>query len=75
MGEGPLSMSADRLICGDVEFPLSEISDLAMHGKRAIVFTVHKDYYELIPASDSNALKFMLLYKAYQQKAAAMQTV
>ena len=46
-----------------------------MHGKRAIVFTVHKDYYELIPSSEANALKFMLLYQAYQKKAAEMQAV
>ena len=75
LGEGPLSLSADRLVCGDTEFPLSSISDLAMHGKRAIVFTVHKDYYELIPSSEANALKFMLLYQAYQKKAAEMQAV
>ena len=75
MGQGPLSLSPNSLICGDLEFPLREISDLAMHGKRAIVFTVHKDYYELIPSSEANALKFMLLYKAYQKKAAAMQAV
>ena len=74
-GQGPLSLSPEGLTCGDLKFPLNEISDLAMHGKRAIVFTVHKDYYELIPSSEANALKFMLLYKAYQNKAATMQAV
>lgn len=75
VGQGPLSLSPNGLICGDLQFPLDEISDLAMHGKRAIVFTVHKDYYELIPSDEANALKFMLLYKAYQNQAAAMQAV
>jgi hypothetical protein len=46
-----------------------------MHGKRTIVFSAHKDYYELIPSSEANVLKFMLLYKEYQNKVATAQTV
>ena len=75
MGQGPLSLSPDSLICGEFTFPLNEISDLAMHGKRTLVFSVHKDYYELIPSSEVNVLKFMLLYKEYQNKVATAQTV
>ena len=75
LGQGPLSLSPDSLICGEFVFPLNEISDLAMHGKRTIVFSAHKDYYELIPSSEANVLKFMLLYKEYQNKAATAQAV
>lgn len=75
VGEGPLSLSPSGLACAGQEFPLEQISDLSMHGKRALVFTVHKDYYELIPSDEANALKFMLLYRAYQNKAAATQAV
>lgn len=75
VGQGPLSLSGDSLTCGDIKFPLDQISDLAMHGKRAIVFTVQKDYYELIPSAEANALKFMLLYQAYQNKPALTQAV
>lgn len=61
---GPVSLSAEQLTVGDVSFRLSEISDLAMHGQHAIVFTAGKTYYELLPNREENALRFFLLYRA-----------
>lgn len=60
--KGAMSISGDVLRCGEMEFALSDISDLAMHGQRAIVFTADKTYYELIPEQGTNALKFFLFY-------------
>ena len=68
---GPVSMDNEALRCGDMEFPLDTITDLAMHGQRAIVFTSGKVYYELIIADGWNALKFFLYYNACQARSTA----
>ena len=60
--EGPVSMDNQTLHCGDMEFPIDSITDLAMHGQHAVVFTADKVYYELIVGEDSNALQFFLYY-------------
>lgn len=63
---GPVSLSADTLSCGDKTIALSDISDMAMHGRRTLVFSAEKTYYELVPSEEANALKFMMLYEAYK---------
>ena len=62
--EGPVRMDRQTLRCGGLEIPLEEISDMAMHGRQALVFSAGKVYYELVP--ETNALKFHLLYQAYR---------
>lgn len=66
--EGPLSMSVHALKCGEVEIPLEHISDMAMHGKRAIVFGANKKYYELIPSEEISAFKFQLFFEEWRQQ-------
>ncbi len=67
--EGKLIITPLFLKCGNTEFPLSDITDLAMHGQHAVVFTVGKQYYELNVNKGENALKFMLYYnQAIKQK-------
>ena len=68
LSTGRLSMTKDNLVCGSVIIPVEEISDLAMHGQNALVFSSGKDYYEAITPENTNALKFMLYYKALIQK-------
>jgi len=68
LAEGPVSMTPGKLCCGDWEIPVSEISDVAMHGRRALVFSAAKAYYELIPDTTSNAIKYLLLYDALKSK-------
>ncbi len=58
---GTATVSPEAISCGDVSIPMSEITDLAMHGRHAVVFSTGKDYYELI-SNDSNMLKFHLMY-------------
>lgn len=57
---GELILSGEGLICGDFKVALADVSEIAMHGQRAIVFTAGKQYYELIPSKEANALKFYL---------------
>ena len=64
---GEMSISPEGLKCGDVCFELSHISEMAMHGQRALVFTADKKYYELIPSREANALKFFLYYLEWKE--------
>ena len=69
VAKGPLLMNREGLFCGDWHMPLANISELAMHGRHALVFTAKDVYYELIPQSE-NALKFHWLYEAHKNNAA-----
>ena len=66
VSQGPVSLSKDTLICGEKTIALNDISDMAMHGRRTLVFSAEKTYYELVPSKEANALKFMMLYEAYK---------
>ncbi len=65
VANGPLSFGPDGLTCDGVHIPLEDITDMAMHGRRALVFSAGDKYYELTPSAEANSLKFMLLYRAY----------
>ena len=67
---GLVTMDTAALRCGELEFPMDSITDLAMHGQRTIVFTSDKVYYELIIAPGSNAFKFFLYYNTCKAQAA-----
>lgn len=69
VASGPVHMDGSVLRCGNTEFPMDTISELAMHGRNAVVFTAGTTYYELLLRDGANALKYMLYYnalKAYQ---------
>lgn len=67
IAEGTVSLDRKKFRIGDWEVPLSDISDLAMHGRHSIVFSIGREYYDLFVGKESNALKFHLLYDAYQK--------
>ncbi len=68
LAQGAAVMDARTFACGEWSVPLAEITDLAMHGRRAVVFSVRKEYYELLVEPGTNALKFHLLYQSLSQK-------
>ncbi len=70
VAEGPVTLSRTSLVCGEMEIPLSEISDMSIHGRRGLVFTAQKQYYELVPSTEANALKFLWLYEEYTKQEA-----
>lgn len=70
VAEGPITLSRTALVCGKLEIPLSEINDMSIHGRRGLVFTAQKQYYELVPSTEANALKFLWLYEAYTKEQA-----
>ena len=67
VAEGTVAFSKEGLVCGDINIPMDSITDLAMHGRRAVVFTADKAYYEMIPSKGSNSLKFLLYYNEYRK--------
>ena len=66
--EGAVSMSTEAFTCGNTVIPMKDILDLAMHGKRAIVFSTNEKYYELIPSEEANSLKFFLYFEGYKNQ-------
>jgi len=68
VAEGPITLSSKSLTCGDKSIPLEEISDMSIHGRRGLVFTAQKQYYELVPSQEANALKFLWLYEEYAKQ-------
>lgn len=69
LGEGPVSLSTEKLTCGEWEFPFSDLRDMAMHGQRALVFSTQEGYFELIPDTGANTLKFLLFFEAHTKAA------
>lgn len=65
---GPLYLDGAILRCGDREFPMDSVSELAMHGRRAIVFTAGKDYFELLPREGTNSIKYFLYFNALKAR-------
>lgn len=63
VAEGGVFLSRQMLRCGEMEFPLESITDLAMHGQHHVVFTASGTYYEMSIDPVSNALKFHLFYQ------------
>lgn len=70
LSEGPVSMTAEAITCGDVSVPMEDISNLDIHGKNVLVFTAGKTYYELKP--EGNGFKYMLLYQQYAKNRTAL---
>ena len=71
LAKGQASLNKEALTCGDVIIPLADIVDMALHGRRNLVFSTADNYYELRPAAGLNGLKLLWLYEEY--KAAATQ--
>ncbi len=60
--QGSVAMDTKSLSCGDFCVDAEKMTDLAMHGQQAIVFTAAGQYYELILPPQHNALRFWLYY-------------
>lgn len=64
---GELSIDNNVLRCGDVSIPLTEISDMGIHGRHALVFSVRGTYYELLPAHEFSIQQFLLYYNCLKK--------
>ena len=68
VSEGPVTLTSSSLTCGGTEIALDEINEMSIHGRRGLVFTAQKNYYELVPFAEANALKFLWLYEEYTKR-------
>ncbi len=64
---GTVTMTAEKLTCGDYEFNVADLMDLAMHGRHALVFSTNEGYYEIIVENGGNALKYQLLFNVLKK--------
>ena len=60
---GRLVQYPDRLVCGGLAFPLSEIGSMAMVKRRILLFTHDRNYYELRCPEGGNLRKYLALWK------------
>ena len=72
LDSGALTMNTQEFVCGGTSFAMEDITDLAMHGRHALVFSVNKKYYEILPDTNVNAIKFLLYYNACKAHTAVM---
>ncbi|NLC45485.1 MAG: hypothetical protein GX783_14540 [Clostridiales bacterium] len=70
LANGRLQIFADKFAFQAVDghafnFPFSQISDIAIHGKQTLIFTtINKEFYELKSRAPRSALKYYDIYKA-----------
>lgn len=62
--EGELIFSPLTLSFGEYSFEWESLTDLAIHGKHALVFEANKKYYELIFPEGISAYKYLMYYRA-----------
>ena len=67
VSQGKIVLTPDSLLCGEKEIPLSQISDMGIHGRHELVISAERTYYELRP-NGTNALKFLWLYEGYKKQ-------
>ena len=68
VGQGTITMTPEKLCCGDMEIAMADISDMAITGRRAIVFTAKKAYYEMIPETGFSAIKFLYYFESVKKQ-------
>ena len=67
VAQGPVEMTPDTLRCGETEIALTDIVDMAITGRHAIVFMARKVYYEMIPAAGFNSIQFLYYYQSAEK--------
>ncbi|MBE7005240.1 MAG: 1-acyl-sn-glycerol-3-phosphate acyltransferase [Ruminococcaceae bacterium] len=63
LNRGALTLYADRLVCAEHSFALSDISDMAMTQHDRLLFTVGDAYYQIRSRSVANLRKYLELWK------------
>ena len=66
LATGRMVMNADGITCGDLHVPMSEINELAMRGRRFLLFSFGKTYCEMTAPDGYNIYKFFEYYRIAQ---------
>lgn len=67
LDHGRLVISEKGICCGATAIKLSDISDFAMHGKFALVFSAGKTYYEIVPETKENMIRFFWYFAEFSK--------
>ena len=73
IGQGAILMTPEKICCGEAEVAMADIVDMAITGRRAIVFTAKKVHYEMIPETGFNAIKFLYYFESIQKQQEQLQ--
>lgn len=63
VAEGEFIMNADGIACGEMHVPFSDITELAMRGRRFLLFSFGKTYCEMTAPDGNNIYKFFEYYQ------------
>lgn len=63
IAQGEFIMNADGITCGEMHVALSDITELAMRGRRFLLFTFGKTYCEMTAPDGNNIYKFFEYYQ------------
>ena len=72
IAEGEFIRNADGITCGEMHVALSDITELAMRGRRFLLFSFGKTYCEMTAPEGNNIYKFYEYYRLVQAKNAQM---
>jgi ribosomal protein L37AE/L43A len=67
IAQGKFVMNADGITCGEMHVPFSDITELAMRGRRFLLFSFGKTYCEMTAPEGFNIYKFFEYYRIVQQ--------
>lgn len=68
IAEGEFIMNADGITCGEMHVALSDITELAMRGRRFLLFSFGKTYCEMTAPDGNNIYKFFEYYQIVKAK-------
>ena len=68
IAEGEFIMNADGITCGEMHVALSDITELAMRGRRFLLFSFGKTYCEMTAPEGNNIYKFFEYYQIVKAK-------
>ena len=68
VAQGEFIMNADGITCGEMHVALSDITELAMRGRRFLLFSFGKTYCEMTAPDGNNIYKFFEYYQIVKAK-------
>ncbi len=67
LAEGRFIMNAEGIRCGEMFVPFSDVTELAMRGRRFLLFSFGKTYCEMTAPDGNNIYKFFEYYRIVQK--------
>lgn len=68
LGKGSLTIYPDRLVCSGMEWNISDISGIALHGNQKINLSVGEEDYEIVPLKTCCTRKYLAAYNTLRRE-------